>query len=327
MLQHENPEPLAWQEHQTNLLAEELRSVLSLLADKGDLYELLKEPLLSKRRGLAQEAAHDVPWHLLPLTVCQSICGDFERALPIAAAFQLMLGAGDVFDDIEDADSPESLFAKYGYAISTNAATTLMILAERAISRLKERGVEDSTITRSCERFNAYYSLACRGQHMDLSIPRNSLVTEDIYLEILSMKSASQIECACHIGAMVAKANNSIIEAYSNFGHNLGMAAQIGNDILGINSGKDIARRKITLPAIYALTNANEKTRTELEGVYINKCEETPDIESIKGLLVDSGAIYYVTVKQELYKQKAADALSEVASTGIETDRMKLFFM
>lgn len=298
-----------------------------MLSDNGDLYELLNEPLSVKRRGLAQQAAHDVPWHLLPLTVCQSICGDFERALPVAAAFQLMLGAGDVFDDIEDADSPESLFAKRGYAISTNAATTLLILAERSISRLKEKGVEDSVVTMSYERFNAYYSLACRGQHLDLSTPRNSLVTEDCYLEILGMKSASQIECACHLGALVADADNSIIEAYSTFGRNLGMAAQITNDILGVTGGKDIARRKITLPAIYALTNADKKTQKELKGIYINKCEETPDIECIKSLLADSGAIYYATLKQELYKQKAADALSEIAGSGIDTDRMKLFFM
>ncbi len=325
MARNENSAHFVWQESQTNLLIEELRSILCLLSDDGTLYNLLKEPLSVKRRGLAPQAAYDAPWHLLPLIVCESICGDFERALPIAAAFQLMLAAGDVFDDVEDADSPSSLSAKYGFAIAINTATTLMILAERAISRFKARGVEDYITILAYDVLNSYCSVACSGQHLDLSTPQNAPILEDHYLKILSMKSASQIECACHIGALIATTDNSIIEAYSTFGCNLGMAAQIANDILGITGGKDIIKRKITLPVLYALTNANYETRTEVERIYINHSEEMPSIDQIKDLLIDAGAVYYTTLKQELYKQKALDALSRIADTGIDTDRIKLF--
>jgi len=325
MAHHENSAHFVWQEHQTDLLAEELRSVLFLLSDDGNLYNLLKEPLSAKRRGLAPQVAHDTPWHLLPLIVCESICGDFKRALPVAAAFQLMVAAGDVFDDIEDADSSESLSAKYGSAISTNAATTLLVLAERAIGRLQTRGIEDHIIILSCNAFNSYYSIACRGQHLDLSASQKNPNSEERYLEILSMKSASQIECACHIGALIATTDKNIIEAYSTFGHNLGMAAQIANDILGITGGKDIIKRKITLPVLYALTNADKKTRTELEKYYISNSEDMPSIDQIKDLLINTGAVYYTTLKQELYKQKTLDALSRIADAGIDTDRIKLF--
>ena len=325
MVHHENPASFVWQEHQTSLLAEELRSVISLLSDDGNLYNLLNEPLSAKRRGLSPQAAHDIPWHLLPLIVCESICGDFKRALPVGAAIQLMLAAGDVFDDLEDADSPESLSAKYGAALSISAATTLLILAERAINRLKTTGIEDSVTIRSCDIFNSYYSIACTGQHLDLSAPHNSPVSEDRYLKILGMKSASQIECACHIGALIATADNGIIEAYSDFGRNLGMAAQIANDLLGITGGKDITMRNITLPVLYALTNANKKTRMEIEKYYVNSSGETPDVEHIKNLLFDTGAVYYTTLKQEFYRQKAIDALSEITGAGVNTERIKLF--
>lgn len=325
MTHHENSAHFLWQEHQTNLLIEELGSILRVLSDDDTLYNLLKEPLSVKRRGLAPQAAYDVPWHLLPLIVCESICCDFKRALPIAAAFQLMLAAGDVFDDVEDADSPSSLSAKYGFAIAINTATTLMILAERAISKLQERGIENRITILSYNAFNSYYSTACRGQHLDLSAPQSGPIPEDRYLKILSMKSASQIECACHISALIATTDDSIIEAYGTFGRNLGMAAQIANDILGITDGKDIVKRKITLPVLYALTNSNYETRTEVERIYISNPEDTPSTDQIKDLLINAGSVYYTTLKQELYKQKALDALSRIADAGINIDRIKLF--
>jgi len=325
MVYHAKFNSFVWQERQTKLLIEELGSIISALSDESNLRELLKESLSVARRGFAPQAAHDAPWHLLPLIVCESICGDFERALPVGAAIQLMLAEGDVFDDIEDADSSESLCAKYGLAIAINTATTLMMLAERAISRLKARGVEDHIIIRSYDMLNYYYSLACSGQHLDLSASQSTPIPEDRYLKILSMKSASQIECACHIGALIATTDNSIIEAYSAFGHNLGMAAQIANDILGINGGKDIAERKITLPVLYALTNANDEIRLELARTYINHTGEAPDTEQIKNLLSNTGAIYYATLKQEFYKQKALDALCQMADAGVSTECIKLF--
>ena len=317
--------PLSWQEHQTKLLASELRFVLSLFTDSGDLYNLLEEPLSVKRRGLALQAMHDTPWHLLPLIACESICGDFEPAIPVGASMQLMLAAGDVFDDIEDDDSPESLTAKYGPAVSLNAATTLLILAERAIMRLTINKVRQDTIISCFEALNTYYSTACMGQHMDLSVPQGELLSEEDYINIISKKSASQIECACHIGALVATSDNSIIKNYSMFGYNLGMASQITNDIMGITSGKDIAKYKLTLPVIFALTNASKKERTEIKRYFVNPSEETSSTEQIKKYLIDSGALYYTTLKKELYRQKALDTLSKITNTGFRIDKMKLF--
>jgi hypothetical protein len=55
-----------------------------------------------------------------------------------------MMAAGDVFDDIEDAESTDSLLAKYGPGVAVNAATALIVLAEKAICRLKETGLDSS---------------------------------------------------------------------------------------------------------------------------------------------------------------------------------------
>jgi len=314
-----------WQERQAELLRGEIEALLAPLSDVVGLYDLAKEPLTKARRGLATEVACDRPWPLLPLIVCEAISGHYEHALPAAAALQFLMAAGDVFDDTEDADSSESLSARYGSAVATNVATTLLILAERAITRLDRRGVEDYIIVRVMDAVNSSYTTACAGQHLDLSLASEMAVSEDIYLRVTDMKSASQIECACHIGALLANASKELINILATFGHNLGMAAQITNDIQGVSYGSDIVKRKITLPVIYALAQTGGEDYNQLESTFCKQSESVPDPIQIRDLLFRTGAVHYATIKMEFYKQRALDILSKAEGAGISVERLKLF--
>jgi octaprenyl-diphosphate synthase len=139
------------------------------------------------------------------------------------------------------------------------------------------------------------------------------------------MKSASQVECACHIGALLGSAEYELINKFSRFGHALGMITQIANDIHGITRGNDIATRKITLPVIFALAHAEEKDRQQLELVFNKKSGAVPNSSKILDLLFRAGAIHYATVKVEYYQQCASDILSEIEKTGARVERLKLF--
>jgi geranylgeranyl pyrophosphate synthase len=306
-----------WQERQAEKLRREIEELLVPLSDAKGLCDLIREALTQGRRGLGVEVVHDKPWPLLPLVVCEAISGHYERALPAAAAIQLLMAAGDVFDDIEDADSSESLSARYGSAIAINAANTLITMAEKAITRLKEKGVKDHSIVNVMDVVNSYCLTACAGQHLDLSLSSKTDVSEDIYVKVTDMKSASQVECACHIGALLAMATQELISTFTIFGHNLGMAAQITNDIQGVTRGSDIRKRKMTLPTIYALTQMGGKARKQSKSVL--------DTTQIRDLLFRTGAIHYAMIKMELYKQRALDTLSKVERAGANIEHLKLF--
>ncbi len=314
-----------WQERQAELLRDEIELVLASLPDVAGLCDLVKEPLTKARRGLAFEIMDDRPWPLLPLIVCEAIFGHYEHALPAAAAFQFLMAAGDVFDDIEDADSSESLSARYDSAVANNVATTLLILAQKAITRLETRGVSDYIIVRVMDVVNSLYTIACAGQHLDLSLRSEMAVSEDVYLRVIDMKSASQVECVCHIGALLANANQELIDKFSTFGHNLGMASQIANDIQGITQGSDILKRKITLPLIYALARTDGEVRNKLQFTFSKQSEYVPDFVQIKDLLFRIGAIHYATIKMEIYKQRALDILYETEVSVASVERLKLF--
>lgn len=315
-----------WKERQAEFLRDEIEAVLRPLADMTSFYDLVKEPLTKTGRGSASEGARAYLWPLLPLMVCEAICRRYENALPVAAALQFLMAAAEVFDDIEDADYSKSLSARYGSAVATNAATTLLILAERAIVRLKARGVEDSIIVRVMDSVNSFYTTACAGQHLDLSLTSEMGVSEDLYLRVAGMKSASTAECACYIGALLANANNGLVDVFGRFGHNLGMASQIANDIQGITLGNDIVKGKITLPMIYALAQADQETRNQLKRAFSKQSEATPDpTQKIRELLFRTGAIHYAATKMEFYKQRALDNLSEARKAGVRVKRLKLF--
>ena len=257
--------------------------------------------------------------------VCEAVSGDYKQALPAAAALQLLRTAAEVFDDIEDEDSSESLSVRHGFPIAVNIATTLIIVAERAIVRLETKGVEPRVIVRVMDVINSFHITACAGQHLDISLPEETINSEDTYLKVIGMKSAYATECACHVGALLANANQKLIDTFSSFGLNLGMASQIANDIQGITMGTDIIKRKITLPVIFALGQADGEARSQLEGIFIERPAAIYDPAPIRDLLFRAGGVHYATVKMEFYKRLASDALSEAAKAGANTERLKLF--
>jgi geranylgeranyl pyrophosphate synthase len=312
-----------WQEEAAKLVSEEIETLLSPLSGIDNLCDIVEEALIKARRGLSVES--NCPWSLVPLIVSDAILGHYEQAVPAAAAIQFFKAAAEVFDDIEDADSSDSLTSRYGLAAATNAATTLIILAEKAIARLKGRRVTDDLIIRVLDAINSYYTTACAGQHLDLRIGPEVTMSEETYLRIADMKTASQAECTFCIGALLANAQPQLISLFSKFGHNLGMAAQIANDIRGITGGTDIKARKMTLPVIYALSQADGKDRTQLEAAFQGQSEAAPDPAQIRDLLFNIGAIHYSTLKMEFYRQNAIDALSEAEKAGICVERLKLF--
>ncbi len=312
-----------WQEEQGELLKEEIEAILSPLYGNGGLYSLLKEPLSSTNRGLA--GGGECFWPLLPLIVCDALSGSYEHALPAAAALQFLTAAGDVLDDIEDADSSESMSARYGPAIATSVASTLLILAEGAITRLEARGVESSLIVHVMSAVNSFYATACAGQHLDLSLSADTAISEEMYLKIAGMKSASQVECACHVGALLAKAGQEMLERFSAFGHNLGMACQIANDVQGITTESDIVKPKITLPVVYALAQTSGETHSHLEATFGRLSQPLLGFAQIKDILFRTGAVHYAVVKMEYYKQSAHEILCEARSAGANVVGLEYF--
>jgi geranylgeranyl pyrophosphate synthase len=316
-----------WQEIQLASLREEVDALLEPLAATNSFYSLIRESLTRESQHQAVADPDSCTWLLLPLIIYEALSGHYQRALPAAAALQLLKTSAEIFDDIEDADSSKSLSSRCGNAIAVNVASTLLILSEKAIAGLKAKGVEDYIVIRVIDAVSSYYTVACIGQHQDLSTGAGTDISEDNYINISVMKSASTIECACCVGALLATENQQLIDKFAAFGRNLGISSQIANDIQGITRGNDIAKRKITLPVIYALSQADSETLKYFELAFRDPAEPAFNTTQIRDLLFSTGAIQYAMVKMEYYKQTALDYLLEVEQLGANIERLKPFLV
>jgi geranylgeranyl diphosphate synthase, type I len=315
-----------WLKEKSSLLRKEIDLVLDSLSNTGEVLLLAKESLTESNRALAADLKNNRPWALLPLIVCESVSGQFERAIPAAACLQFLMVAADILDDIEDQDSSKSLVSKYGMPLATNTASLLYSLAWKTIARLRERKVADDTIVIVVDTIGSFCIKAGIGQHLDLYNSKKHTANEAAYLKLVAMKSATQIECACVVGSLIGGIDNKLIGVFSKFGYNIGMAAQIANDILGITRKGDILKPKMTLPLIYSITHAEENPRRKLESLFFKSRGDEPfEAKEISDILFQSGAIHYATVKMEYYKQQANRALKALENNGVQVDELKLF--
>jgi len=315
-----------WLNEREAALSLETEALLEVVPAKNGLRGLIREAINENLPTRLSEGSKYKPWMQLPLSVYEAVTGDWKPAVSLAVSLGLLKVAAETFDDAEDADSSRSIAARYGSAIAINLATTLLVLAEKALARLAKVGIKEERVVRILDTVNSYYTSACAGQHLDLSQPRGQWVSEDAYLEMSKLKSASAVECSCCSAAMLGTDNTALIDLLAALGGNLGLAAQIANDVQGITSGVDIARGKITLPVIYALTQTEPQTRDQLKSVFLKSSPVyRPKTEKIKRILFQTGSVQYAVIKMECCLQRARDILRQAQVEGLNSQPLNLF--
>lgn len=295
------------------LVLGEIENVIGCLGGGRSFRRMLLRPIEAQAGSRSKPVLRR---SFLSLVVCRALCGQAERAVPAAAALELFVAALDVLDDIEDGDTEYALLSANGQAQVTNAATALLMLAPLAIARSRSRGIDELTIARAMQAMAEAGTKACCGQHKDLEYEHSSSVSERNYLNMIRKKSATLVECAARLGAILAGADGPTTDSLGRFGQCLGMAAQITNDAeaIGLASSRkgDITSRKKTLPVIFAMGYAEETDRDWLADVYSSQTPMDGRTEQrILDILRRSGAVHYSTVRAELFRKRAVKALAD----------------
>lgn len=258
-------------------------------------------------------------WGLLPLQVCADTGGDPRQVFPLAVAVECLIAALDTLDDVQDGDTADGLWRICGPATATNVATFLLFLSQCAFGRLVQRGVPCETATAIAQLFATAGVQACSGQQRDLDATRGSEIDEETYLATSALKSAALVECVCRAGALLGRATPDVIDAYAQFGVNIGMALQIHNDIAGVSSESvdrnDLRTGKRTLPIIFALECASPSLRADLNSILRPRRQEDlrpEEIDRVRHLLSATGALQYAVVAADLYWEQALSCLERI---------------
>jgi geranylgeranyl diphosphate synthase type I len=264
---------------------------------------------------------------LLGLLAYQSIAGEHQRALPGAAAVELGHNFSLVHDDIEDRDVERrhraTLWTVYGVPQAINTGDTLFSLSRLALHRLSELGFSDARVLALMRLYDETCLALCEGQFMDIwTSEHEAPMSVDHYFDMIGRKTAALIAASAQAGAMLATEDERVIAAYHRFGWALGLAFQLNDDLLGIwgdeqATGKepsDLAKRKKTLPLIYAVERAAPQERERLLAV-VRDTEPTPAaIADARTIIEAVGGRGYTRQRSREYRD---EALSQLDGAGV----------
>ena len=217
---------------------------------------------------------------VLCLAAAEACGGEFSLALPPACAVELMHTYSLVHDDLPAMDDDDlrrgrpTCHKVYGEGIAILCGDALLTEAfivigqTVATKRYNTRDyITELAVTGSSRKLIG-------GQVMDLEGEGKKLTKRDL-VRIHEAKTAALLTTSLRLGAMTANATPAKLEALTLFGHALGLAFQVIDDILdvtqstevlGKTAGKDQAVEKSTYPAIIGL-EASRKEAVRLTAV------------------------------------------------------------
>ena len=210
---------------------------------------------------------------ILVLAACEAVGGRIKDALPPACAVEMVHTYSLIHDDLPAMDNDDFRRGKptshkvFGEGIAILAGDGLLTQAFEVIAQTKPQP-RYPTAKFVLELARAGGSLELiAGQVEDLEGENRAVSFEDLRY-IHERKTAALIRACVRLGAMAGNATPAQLKAVTAYGHGLGVAFQIIDDILdctatteqlGKTAGKDAKAKKATYPSLLGL----EKSRVE----------------------------------------------------------------
>jgi geranylgeranyl diphosphate synthase type I len=187
--------------------------------------------------------------------------GAAAQGVPAAVAVELVHNFSLLHDDIMDRDVERrhrpTAWVVFGEGQAILAGNAMLAAAVDVLVRDGAAG------QRALPSLVAAVQGLIDGQSADLDLSSRPDVGLDEVLAMEAGKTAALLACSASIGALAAGADVTVVEGLAAYGHELGMAFQLVDDILGItgdaaatgkSSSSDVRAAKRSAPIVAALT-------------------------------------------------------------------------
>lgn len=273
--------------------------------------EFILASLEGKPKELYQASSHLIRTggkRLRPFMViksCEMLGGTVKRALPAAAAVELVHNFTLVHDDIMDNDEMRhgtaTVHRYYGMPLAILAGDILFSKSFQLITfNGRKIGIPDNDINNMVAQLSRACTEICEGQATDIGFASSSkFPKEPDYIKMISKKTAALFEVSCALGALSAPNHSDRdVENLSSFGRNIGIAFQLVDDLIGVvgdpkltgkAAGNDIREGKKTYPILLALNNSKDKDRDKILKVFGLKAASSADIREAVKVISDIG--------------------------------------
>ncbi len=243
------------------------------------------------------------------------ICGGDplpEATFRGAALIELLHTATLVHDDVVD----ESNYRRGFFSINALWKNKIAVLVgDYLLSKGLLLSLENDDYDLLKIVSNAVKELS-EGELLQIEKARRLDITEDVYFDIIRQKTASLIASCCAVGASSAGADKATVERARLFGEKVGMAFQIKDDLfdygtaeIGKPLGIDIKEKKMTLPLIYALQQADWLTRRRVIFNVKNNDGRKDRVQQVIEFVKQSGGLDYAISVMKRYRDEALAVL------------------
>lgn len=235
-----------------------------------------------------------------------------DCAYHLASAVELLHQGSLIHDDVVD-ESDKRRGKQSANAVYDNKMAVL--LGDYIVS-MALRQITATSNVKCVDALSALIGTLSEGEITQLNALDNTTLSEDLYFDIISKKTAVLFSSCTSLSALLSGASGQEVEAFRQFGHVAGLCFQIMDDILdyhdsaetGKPSGNDLKEGKFTLPAIYALTHSDRDWSAHIKA--IRSLEATSDqISEVAVYSVSNGGLDYAFAKMAELKKQAIQGL------------------
>lgn len=204
-----------------------------------------------------------------------------DNAWNTATAIELFHNFTLMHDDIMD-DAPlrrgfQTVHEKFSVSTAILSGDVMNIFAYEHLNK-----IHSEYIHVIMQHFNATAIQICEGQQLDMDFEKDSFVSLDKYMEMITLKTSVLLAASLKLGAILGGATMGCANVLYEFGKNLGIAFQLKDDFLdaygqtsltGKQVGGDILANKKTFLAAKAFELANE-TQKQAFNLLLNRTDE-----------------------------------------------------
>jgi geranylgeranyl diphosphate synthase, type II len=181
---------------------------------------------------------------LMTLLACEACGGDRAHAMPAALAIELMHNFTLLHDDIMDR-SPmrrgrQTVHMRWNDNAAILSGDVMMGLAMRLVERSARMSTHPLDVMSA---FSTGLIDVCDGQALDLELQTSTTATIEAYFDMITKKTARLLETSVALGAHVAGADTTIVDALRTFARNIGVAFQMQDDILDLIGSDDFGKQ------------------------------------------------------------------------------------
>ena len=238
---------------------------------------------------------------MLILLIAKNYGGITSVTQHSAVGLELLHTASLVHDDVVD-ESKERRGQASVNAVYNNKVAVLVGDYVLSTALLNVAVTNNTHIVQSLAELGRTLS---NGEILQLSNIQNSEFSEEVYYEVIKMKTAALFEACCEIGAMSANATEEDLEKAKSFGRNLGIIFQIRDDIfdyydskeIGKPTGNDMSEGKLTLPVLYALNSTEDEEMKAIARKVKSRDVSQEEISRLVAFTKANGGIEYAEQK------------------------------